>query len=213
MVLLVFGVSALYFTACDNSVIGKYYHKISDYRNVLMTAETDDFILEMISGVRENPFLSDGVCSADKKEYTVFTLTPKSSLVSGDTATLICTLDGAEHTLTLARHPFLSSYSVEVEVSPAEEEKTELNVSVNDVSVTLAPCLSSVDGEYALTSALERLGDKIKLWNDYEIHLRLSENTITLEGGWYWYVAFIHDGETTSVLLSAETGEITAVRG
>ena len=79
-------------------------------------------------------------------------------------------------------------------------------LDVNGTSVTLAPPSTTVDAEYALTLARESVDD------DGEIVLRLTENTVAPGGGAYWYVSFVAESHTSSVIINALSGEIGAMR-
>ncbi|MBR6788527.1 MAG: hypothetical protein IKM44_01825 [Clostridia bacterium] len=206
-------IATLFVCGCSQTNIEKYSDKISDYRYVFMEAETEDFRIEGISGKRETPFAPDDVCSSKKTDYTVFTVTPYSGLLSGEKGELTFSQGETEVTLTLTRHPFKKTYSAEtsLKIEPSAEEG--LTITVCGKTVTLYPRQPEIESEYAFTLALEQVGSRLNTWNNYEIYIRLSENTVTMADGLYWVITFNHDETTTSVLVSADDGEITAVRG
>ena len=201
--------------ACDDTAIGRYSDRISDYRYGALRADNDLFLADVISGVREEPYLLDGSSAEGRTEYTLVTVRPYGDWQAGaESIPLTVTVGETEYELNLARHPFKGTYSAEIADALEGDELLALALIVGGESVTAEACVvGGVDGEYALTAALEEAADKMKEWKDYEIYLRVSENTINAAGGWYWYVGFLHDGGTHSVLINALSGEITAVRG
>lgn len=58
-----------------------------------------------------------------------------------------------------------------------------------------------------ITERVVEMGKEIS-----EVYLRLTENTVTGEGT-YWYAAFVDGSARASVLLDAVTGEVRAVGG
>ncbi len=198
--------------SCDRTALDKYDKYIADYRYAVFRYTCDAFSIDAYSGVREVPFESDGKRAEEQTEYTLFTVSP-----FGDrTVSEITVVSGGEElTASLNAHPFKGTFSAEFPVA-VDAAAAELAIVLDGETVVLARQGASengIDGEYALTLALSECEEKRKTWGDYEILLRVSENTITAAGGWYWYVGFLHDGETFSVLVSIDTGEIAAVRG
>ena len=198
--------------SCDRTSLERYGDRIADYRYAFFRYVCDSFTVDAYSGERETPFASDGKCAEEKTEYTLFTVRPLGDRAVSE---ITVTFGGEEMTASLAEHPFKGTYSAEFPIA-VDVTSTELSVSLDGETVALARQgmnENGVDGEYALTLALSECEEKRKTWESYEILLRVSENTITAAGGWYWYVGFLHDGETFSVLVSIDTGEIVAVRG
>lgn len=203
--------AAIFLATCSVSNIKKNYEHISDYRYVALRLTNEQYTLDVISGVRETPYELDGKCAENKTEYTVFTIKPASDFDATD-VTLSVTIGETEYELKPAKHPFKESYSVEI-AAALEEGTVELPVTLCGETVTAtAPITEGIDGEKALAVALDAVGGVQKDWGDYEIYLRLSENTVTAAGGWYWYVAFVHGENTDSVLINAANGEISAIR-
>lgn len=203
--------SVIFIASCNTSSIKKNYGHISDYRYVALRLENEKYTLDVISGVHETPYEMDGKCTENKTEYTVFTFRPASDF-DANGITLQVNINGTQYDLKPAKHPFKDSYSVEINAA-LEEKTTELSVTVCGENVTAtSPVTDGIDGEKALAIALDAIGGVQKDWNDYEIYLRISENTVTAAGGWYWYVAFVHGENTDSVLINAIGGEIAAIR-
>lgn len=196
-------------TGCDNTYLSKYEKQISDYRYIAMRYEGEQFSMDVIGGVREFNYAADGVSDDEKVEYTVFTLTPKADL--GDELKLKVTLNDASYELVMSPHPFKDSYSTEINTLPSETEMSGFEVSINDNSVSVTPCEPlAIDGELAMETALEKLGYGSKKLEG-EFYLRLTENTISENGGWYWYFALLSSEKRESVLMDAQTGEVRAI--
>ncbi len=201
--------TVMFVLSCSTSSIDKNYAHISDYRYAVLRAQTDNFRLDIISGVRETPYERDGKCAEDKTEYTVLTFTPSSDF-DGSTLNAHIEVKGTGYDLTPVRHPFKGSYSAEIAAAlPEGTEEIGLTVCGETVTAT-SPVKEGISGDKALAIALGEI-DAGKD-GEYEIYLRLSENTVTAAGGWYWYVAVVRAEGTRSVLISASSGEIVAVR-
>lgn len=201
--------TAIVLSACDSTVTGREYKRISDYRYASYRYECSDYVLDIYCGFRETPYSLDGKSAGEKTNYTVFIFRPVTESDDGAKEfPLSASIEGEEISVMLTKHPFRDSYSAEIPVSYAKgTEEITFNFNGTDVTATNAP--HAVDGEYALSLALETLGESAEKG---EIYLRLTENTVTAESGWYWYVSF-NDGENiSSVLISAESGEVKAVR-
>lgn len=199
--------AVIFFLFCNTSSIKKNYRNISDYRYVALRYACDGYTLNIISGVRETPYELDGKCADGKTEYTVFTVIPASDFDASNMA-LHAAVKGTEYDLVLSRHPFKNSYSTEISTA-LDEDTAELTLTVNGENVTAAAPIVEIDGDRALAIAFDSV-DTGK--GEYEIYLRISENTVTAAGGWYWYVAFVYADRTDSVLINAENGEVAAIR-
>ena len=76
----------------------------------------------------------------------------------------------------------------------------------------------NIGAEKALTIALDKLKNELKRFRSKgklhaEIYVRLMENPIDGNGGYFWYVAFVGaDKDTVAVLLKSDTGAVSATR-
>lgn len=199
---------------CGGSNLDKYRDRLSDYRYAALRLANERFTLDVISGVREAPYVLDGTSAAEKTEYTVFTLKPRGDYAAGMTnIPLKVTVGGAAYELQLAAHPFKGSFSVEIAAALSADECASLGLTMNGEDLTVAACApDAIDGEYALTIALDAAGNDLKGRKEYEIYLRLTENTINAAGGWYWFASFAGADERVSVLINAADGTVAALR-
>ena len=196
------------FASCGGTALERAYDRIADYRYALLRGAGQGFTLEAIGGVRETPYAADGDAAPDKTEYTVFTLIPEAT---AESAELTVTLGGEEWTVTLAPHPFRTRLSAEIPVSPKGDEISALTVRVNGEEVGLTTAAEgAIAGDRAFDLATEALGEDATKRG--EVYLRLTENTVTGEGT-YWYAAFVDGSARASVLLDAVTGKVRAVGG
>lgn len=188
-------------TACASTEVERCSSRMADYRPIYMTGSAGGLSVRLIAGVREDPYSLDGSCSDVKTDYTVVTVTG----AAGEELPASVTIDGEEYSFTLYPHPFRDGYSAELPVRPTDATSVSA-LNVNGTSVTLASPSTTVDAEYALTLARESVDD------DGEIVLRLTENTVAPGGGAYWYVSFVSESHTSSVIINALSGEIGAMR-
>lgn len=192
--------AAVCFAACGGTILERYAPRLSDYRSALFEGEAGGMRITVISGVRETPYASDGRSGKEKTDYAVFTLEG----YSGDEAELAFSFGGREEKLTLSRHPFRDTLSAETALYL---DCAALTLTAGGAEIEAARVQPAVDGEYALTLACETAGDP-----DGEVLLRLTRSSATGEG-LYWYAAFVTEGDTVSVLIDAESGEVCTVRG
>jgi hypothetical protein len=207
--------SAALVTACKPA-LEKREPNLSELRDVVMTGGDERASITLISGKREQPYEIDGTVSGQTTDYTVITV--KGSFPCEPSYRLYA--GGQEHEGVLVKHPFKDSYSAEIAVRTDGEASVML--SSGDYARSYA--LSSVITEDMITpgEALEiaeaRLKDKISGMSEdgrlmAEIYLRLIENPISGDGGYYWYVAFVPERYVSyAVLIHPATREIVAVK-
>lgn len=202
---------------CGNSNLHKYENNISELREYLFAAENADYKITAISGVRENPYVLDGV-SQQKQDFTVITVTP-TVFAPEKTYRYRMTVGDATYEGDLLPHPFAQSLSVDVPVATT----SEFALTVSDGAEQNFAMQSAVSGELigaekAFTIALDKLKNEIKRFRNKgklnaEIYVRLLENPIDGSGGYYWYVAFVgEEKETVAILLRGDTGAVSAIR-
>ena len=68
-----------------------------------------------------------------------------------------------------------------------------------------------IDGEKAYNVAYSKLSDSPIIVNgEYEVYVRLIENPVNSQGGYYWYVAFVDGKDTAAALIDPVTAEVIA---
>ncbi len=191
-------------SGCSSALIDRWSDRISDYRPVLLEGGADGFSVTVMSGVREDPYSADGVCRDGRTDYTVVTLTGYAS--GEESVPVAFASESGDIEMSLFPHPFDDGYSAEAPVR-LDDGITSLEMTVGDTVLTVTGAPPTADGEYALTLASETVDP------EGEILLRLTRNTVTEGGGRYWYVSFTTEERSASVLINAESGEVSAVRG
>ena len=202
---------------CGGSVLEKYTDSISELRDKVFCAESASYKIAAISGHREDPYEMNGVSGA-KRAFTVITVTP-TAFAPDKAYRYKAEIGDDVYEGDLLPHPFAQSLSADIPVAAA----ADFTVSVTcDGTETLA-VKNTVPGEIigaekALSIALEKLRDELKRFRSHgklhaEIYVRLMENPIDGNGGYFWYVAFVgEDKSTVAVLLKSDTGAVSAVR-
>lgn len=207
---------SLLFIGC-NSSIDKYYSNISEIRDAVYEGKSDKMSVAAVSGVREQPFSVDGKVN-DKVEFTVITVKP-AQFLPNQLYNYSVSIGGKDYSGVLAMHPFGESYSVEI-AARADEEKLQLSLKLNDYAETIE--LSSVKeaddigADKALEAAMKALNEELKPLKkaggyDCEIYVRLIENPINSDGGYYWYVAFMGE-KTYAALIDRKTAAVVGVK-
>ena len=203
IILIVFVLACLPLCACS-----RFDSKnVSEFRDEVFVGKTDEYSVTLISGYRETPFSIDG--KSDKKaDFTLITVSPASP---SPTLTLKCSLTVNEKLFEgdMSKHPFEDTYSFEANV-----RVTDLPLlKINDTEIPLASVKSEdfIDGEKAYKIACEKLSDSEVLGGEsYEVYVRLIENPVNSQGGYYWYVAFVDGENTSAVLIDPVTAEVIA---
>lgn len=198
--------------------IEKLDKNLSELRDELMTAASDRVKITLISGEREEPFVINGT-PGERTPFTVVTITPSGF---GDDAEFSYVVyDGAEKREgRFYRHPYKNTYSAELNtriVGSAAVTVTSDGYAEN-FELKSVKTAETVSASVALETAEIRLKDSLKKLREdgelkAEIYVRFTENPISADGGYYWYVAFVPDKYTVyAALIDPVTKEIAAVR-
>jgi len=206
----------IFFTAC-RPAFERFQHLISELRDNVFIAESENYSVYILSGRREEPFIMDGHAGT-MRDYTLITLEPKTCL---QTHTFKAVINGTEYSGQFVAHPFAKSFSAEIAVA-ARGAHIALTVlcggteeTLNAVSVLTENMISA---EKAVEIAEKKLRDSIDMFRangtlQCEIYVRLMANPIDNSGGYYWYVAFIGANQTIfAVLIEPVTMQILAIR-
>lgn len=200
------------------SAIEKRERNLSELRDELMIASSDKMKVTLISGEREDPFVIDGT-PGEKTSFSVITITPHGF---SDNAEFAYTAYIGEEKLEgkFSRHPYKNTYSVELvarAVGSAAVTVTSDGYAEN-FELKSVKTDDMISASVALETAEIRLKDRIKELTaggelKAEIYVRFTENPISGDGGYYWYVAFVPEKYTVyAVLIDPVTKEIAAIR-
>ncbi len=202
---------------CGSSQLEKNMNNVSELRNRLFAAESADYKLTAISGVREEPYSLDGV-SSNKRDFTVLTVTP-TVFSAAQSYRYKTEINGTTYEGDLLPHPFAQSLSVDIPATATGD----FTVTVFGGGEQTFELKNSVQGEIisaekAFDIALDKLKNELKKFRSKgklhaEIYVRLMENPIDGNGGYFWYVSFVgEDKVTVAVLLRGDTGAVAATR-
>lgn len=203
--------------ACDTP-IEKRQPNLSELRDVVMTAQSDRMKISLMSGVRENPFVIDGV-PGEKTPFTVVTVTP-SGFDESTVFSYSIYLGEEKAEGTFSKHPFKNTWSFEIPKQALDNVALTVTAEgyAENFELSSVKTADMIGAEEALEIAEIRLKDRIKEHTsggtlNAEIYIRFLENPISSEGGYYWYVAFVPDKyEVYAVLIDPISREIAAVR-
>ena len=199
------------FPSCSKKL--DYFSYVSELRNNIFLAESDQLSLHVYAVAKESPYVADGIPREISKRTEIFLTAP-----SGDKEYAISfTVDGKQqggdmsYDNVKAEYYYfctldLSAFSeIDFTLSCGEETVT-LNAKsvVNERTITPQTALSCVQN--AETELFQSLTDKYGFAG--EIYMRLIYEDCP-----YYYVGIIdRSGNTTAFLLNGETGKILAKR-
>ena len=199
------------------TALEKRNQNLSELRDEVMIAKTDEMSVTLISGVRENPFEVNGQ-TGERTDFTVVTLSP--TVVAECDYAFTVKIGEEIRSGNFTRHPIKNTYSFELPIRAkgevflsvtSQEKTTEFNL----VSVKSEKTISA---EKALEIAEQRLRESIKSVTvdgklNCEIFIRYIENPISSEENYFWYIAYAPEKYTTfAVLVDPISGEVVAVR-
>ena len=168
---------------------------VSEFRDQVFEGKTEEYEVTLISGYRENPFVIDGHC--DKKaDFTLITVKMLSPLPNAE---LTCEMIAGDKQFEgkMNKHPFEDTYSFEA--------------NVTEIGLQSVRSEDFIDGEKAYNVAYSKLSDSPIIVNgEYEVYVRLIENPVNSQGGYYWYVAFVDGKDTAAALIDPVTAEVIA---
>ncbi len=202
---------ALFFSSCQKKI--EYFSYVSELRNNLFLARTEEFSLKIYSVVKESPYHADGVAQPAAPRFEAYLVAP-----SGDkTVTLSFPANGREYGGEMSYDNVKGEYFYACALDASALPSIECKILYGEREVTLTA--KSVLTEHTLSP--EVVLNKLKgecpdvfsaLTDEYgfagEIYLRLL-----YEDSPFYYVGVIdRAGNIQAFLLNAETGKILARR-
>lgn len=202
---------------CGKTNLEKYSSSISELRENLYAAENAEYKVTAISGMREDPYELDGA-SKGKREFTVITITP-ANFDAGANYRYRVVVGDETYEGDFLPHPFAQSLSADIPKT-VTSEFTVAVICGGEQTFEMENAVTGelISAEKALTIALDKLKNEIKRFRskgklNAEIYVRLIENPIDGNGGYFWYVAFVGaEKDTVAVLLTGDTGAVSALR-
>ena len=183
--------------------------KVSELRDKVFIAVSEEMKVTLITGVREEPFSPDGE-SGNKREFSVLTITPTQSM---ETALYTFQIKLGESVFEgeMNKHPLKKTWSYELD----ERIEQECVVTVTTDNFAQSFSLKSVIKEdFISPDEAYRIARKELSNPDGEIFVRLLENPLTPSAeGYYWYVAFVQSNyRIKAVLIHPQSKEVVARR-
>lgn len=197
--------------ACGKSY--DYDAHISELRSDIFRAETEEFTVTLSCVSREYPYASDGV-ACPKSDLVEISLVPTAAVIE-NYEVYVCGEEeyGGETTFRNTHGDFYFSQSVKSFPQGTVSLRIQWKEEVREISATSVKNDKTLSAHDALASAIEAEKERVDrcFVNDTfrgEFRVRLLRRDRT-----YYYVGIIDtEGETLSLLLDAETGEILARR-
>ncbi len=201
----------LFFSACQKKI--EYFDYVSELRNNLFLARTEEFSLKIYSVVKESPYSPDGVAQPSAPRFEAYLVAP-----SGDkTVSLSFLAGGKEYGGEASYDNVKGEYFYACPLDASALSQVECKILYGEREVTLTAKSVLTDKTLSPTSILQKLRAErpqvfSALTDEYgfagEIYLRLL-----YEDSLFYYVGVIdREGNTQAFLLNAETGKILAQR-
>lgn len=178
---------------------------VSERRSGYFTADNAGLSVTAVSGVREEPFSSDGRASS-LKPYTLITLAPSEFDIDAVYAYELET-GGDKFGGTMIVHPFAASFSAEIDFELTTD--FTLVVKRGKDSVMLKMKSRVTDSMLNFARAIDAAKNEIKPKGEYEIRARLVKNPFDADG-LCWHIAFITASGESGVLLDPESAKVLA---
>ncbi len=198
-------------SACQKKI--DYFDYVSELRDNIFTAETEEYSLRIYSVKKESPYAADGIPKEVSARTEIYFLTPE-----GDKECQISFSDGkqtygGEMSFDNVKAEFYYSCSLnisELKEIPCEIRYGDIELSLTATSVksekTIAPkpLLNILEKEE--TELFSSMTDKYGFTGEIYCRLIFEESA-------YYYVGIIdRSGNIQAFLINAETGKILAKR-
>ncbi len=201
----------IFLSACTKRI--EYFDYVSELRNNLFLAHTEDFSLKIYSVAKESPYAADGVAQPTSPRLEAYLIAP-----SGDKTTNVrLSLDGEEVGGEMSYDHVKGEYFYGHSVDASHLRSIDCTILFGEEEVSFTATSVLTENTLSPKAALETLYEERKqsfaaLTDEYgfagEIYLRLIYEDFP-----YYYVGIIdREGNVQAFLLNAETGAILAHR-
>ena len=215
----IFACLLFFLSGCGFEIDKEIKNNLSDVRYNLFDAKTDNFKINFMSGMREEPYVYDGIHNT-LCEFGVLTVIFFDN-VEFETLDFLL-LDENEtgitrHSGVLERNPRNNSFMADIEeivtdsailtlqISALGEEKIKLKCTSNDWAVQYND---------ALSIALSHIQDQAKSYFKNkrftaETYMKIIYDENANLDEYFWYFGILpQDGESLSIIINTATGEI-----
>lgn len=203
------------FSGCDQGV-GALKKQVSDMRYDYYEGETASWYFSFSSGLREDPYVLDGL-SKPKVEFGIVTVSPKKGTVYKGLSYTV-NIDGVEFSGDFERSPFNETFAGDIEKRAADG--AEIFVTITDGSSTEIANLTSVTANFAIDandalelaiaeaeSELEKLCKK----GSVEVYVKIVADVSHTLSDKFWIVLFLSEtGDEISIIINPTTGNCEA---
>ena len=178
---------------------------VSERRSGYFAAADETLTVTAVSGVRELPYVIDGV-AGELKPYTLITIVPSKFDVDAVYTFSATTEDGAFGGTFIA-HPFAASFSAEFDCETKSDFTVAITVGGHTTEYALKSQVSA--DAFSYDKAIDAARNELEPAEPYELRVRMIKNP--LGDGLCWHVAFYTAGGTASgVLLDPVTAKVIA---
>ena len=198
-------------TACKKTI--DYFSYVSELRNNIFLAESDNFSLRIYSVQKESPYIADGIPQECAARTELYLLAPTNN----EPYALYFQIGEKEYGGELSYDNVKSEYYLFLTLDVAEQNSLSCRLEYNTESLILEAksvlCGEEIPPKGLLKTLQTENADLFSSMTDKygfkgEIYFRLI-----YEGNPYYYVGIINrNGEITAFLINAKTGKILARR-
>ncbi len=188
---------------------------LSERRSGYFTSTDGKYAVTAISGVREDPYESDGTAQP-LKPYTLITLAPvdKAAFDIDAEFKYEATVADAESERSfggaMIMHPFAASYSAEFDFETTHNFKVKIIIGTETLEYEL--CSAVPENAIDYRAAIDAAKTELDVPDDCEVRVRLIKNPVD-KTGLCWQVSFITGTDVSSgVLLDPVTARAIAVK-
>jgi len=201
------------FYGCSNSVLALSQSRVSDIRSNYFQGQTDEWYVSFSSGLRESPYVLDGVCE-NTVEFGVVTIMPKTSK-NETSLTYTVSINDLEYSGEFEASPFDDSYAGDICTKVNDTDVIFITISDGGSSeianMTCASCDFTITAEQALELAVDEVETDLKDMcgsEGFEVYVKIVADITQAISDKYWFVMFLcESGDTISVLINPATGE------
>lgn len=191
-------------------------NNMSEIRQNIFDGTSGSFYVTLSSGMRENPYLSDGVHNKTV-EFGVIELELFDKLYSGEKLEYTAKIDDKEISGILERNPFTGSFMDDIEMIINDDAKIEINIKYGNGEIINLENKSKnweIDYEKALEIGVKKITEKLSELNKKpsgEGYLKIINN-YTAGKKYFWYFNFkTADLKSYSLVIDTATGSILAM--
>jgi len=203
--------SAFFFSGCKEKV--DYFSYVSELRDNIFVAETEDFCLRIYSLEKEYPYSTDGIKRETEKRTEMHFLAPSGN----KNCTLSFTVNGKEYGGEMSYDNVKAEYYYSCTLDVSKLTKIDCAIVYGEEEVCLSALSVRTETTLSPKEALAKLREAeselfTNLTDKYgfagEIYLRLL-----CEDSPYYYIGVIdRNGNVTAFLMNGETGKVLARR-